>query len=386
MSRTRARRRADDLAVSVPRRAPVHDGGAAGAARALQPLGAGGRHAAADEARQRAAERPTKSCELAREETRLAARAAAPASATAPPTSWPRPACSWPASRRTRGSWPTNSSGLERGSSRRSRTGRPRSRRRRDPRRSSGGSPSARESLDEAKDERGDEAARLRRRALCGRQRHAPPAAVHRVLHRRRVSAARGNPARRRPISRGRRGPGNPLASALRAAREHIAQASGRVGRPGRAAVSAAARAALGRDGLLRGPRGDPVVGQRVRLPVHRRGLDAHLPTARSGARRGGDAGDRGGAAAAGRGWRRCGPSKPAKPATHVSRGHDPRRRRVERRPERARRPVAVRLDGAAGGRRRPGRAGTRLQCVWRTARGQPATADSPGATPAAAM
>jgi hypothetical protein len=65
-------------------------------------------------------------------------------------------------------------------------------------------------------------------------------------------------------------GPGNPLASALRAAREHIVGGRGGHERPGDAAVSAPHREAVGRDGLLLGTRGDPVVGQRLRLPAGR--------------------------------------------------------------------------------------------------------------------
>ena len=119
-------------------------------------------------------------------------------------------------------------------------------------------------------------------------------------------------------------------------------------------------------------------MGQRLRLPAHRRGLDAHVSACRSDAGAGGEAGDRrisgaislaGGSAA----------DAARQVDAALSRRADTRRRRRRWRTERARRPVAVGLEKRTtarrgcrwwrsrpgGQRRRPGRRWRRQRRGW---------------------
>ena len=114
-------------------------------------------------------------------------------------------------------------------------------------------------------------------------------------------------------------GPGNPLAAALRAAREYmLAQRDfdPQVGEP----YPLLLVRPEGISGLLRGPRGDEVLGIRLRLRADRRRLEARLSAARSAAGRGRAASGRLGAERAGATDGRC-RAAPVRPPTKAYRG-----------------------------------------------------------------
>ena len=124
----------------------------------------------------------------------------------------------------------------------------------------------------------------LRHRSLRRAKPDASPADLHRVPCRRgRVAAGRNcvhGVRFRRAV-----GPGNPLAAALRAAREYLL-AQQRLRPANWRALSDAAGPPGGHQRLLCGPDGDGVLGRRFRLRIDRRRLETGLSAARSAAGR----------------------------------------------------------------------------------------------------